>query len=96
MFYIIKYIFFECIYILLDKYQNILVEKDCYYSKDLKQNVSLDMYIFFVMIEYVDLYDIFLFQNKVDRLVSNGFFFIFKVYVSVIVIVIIKIYKEIQ
>lgn len=54
------------------------------------------MRIFFVMIEYVDLYDIFLFQNKVDRLVSNGFFFIFKVYVSETVIVIIEIYKEIQ
>lgn len=36
MLYIIKYIFFECTYTLLDNYQNILVEKDYHYSKDLK------------------------------------------------------------
>lgn len=30
------------------------------------------MHISFVMTEYVDLYDIFLFQNKADRPVSNG------------------------
>lgn len=54
------------------------------------------MHISFVMTEYVDLYDIFLFQNKADRPVSNGLPPTPKVHVSETVIATTEIYKEIQ
>lgn len=54
------------------------------------------MHISFVMTEYVDLYEIFLFQNKADRPVSNGLPPTPKVHVSETVIAITEIYKEIQ
>lgn len=56
------------------------------------------MRISFVMTGYVerDLYDIFLFQNKADRPVSNGLPPTPKVHVSETVIATTEIYKEIQ
>lgn len=50
------------------------------------------MHISFVMTEYVDLYDIFLFQNKADRPVSNGLPPTPKVHVSETVIATTEIY----
>lgn len=50
------------------------------------------MRISFVMTEYVDLYDIFLFQNKADRPVSNGLPPTPKVHVSKTVIATTEIY----
>lgn len=54
------------------------------------------MRISFVMTGCVDLYDIFLFQNKADRPVSNGLPPTPKVHVSETVIATTEIYKEIQ
>lgn len=54
------------------------------------------MRISFVMTEYVDLYEIFWFQNKADRPVSNGLPPTPKVHVSETVIATTEIYKKIQ